>query len=46
MESQRAVGGHTEEGEELPGAWRTKTGDTGGTCHKSMFKLQICLVRS
>lgn len=28
MKSQRAVGRHTEEGEELTGAWKTK-GDTG-----------------
>lgn len=43
MKSQRAVGRHTEEGEELTGAWKTK-GDTGGAgdpgmhLHKRMMK--------
>lgn len=38
MESQRAVGRHTEEGEELPGAWRTRR-DTGGTLDLLKFML-------
>lgn len=46
MKSQRAVGRHTEEGEELTGAWKTK-GDTGGAgdpgmhLHKRMMKLHM-----
>lgn len=48
MESQRAVGRHTEEGEELTGAWRTR-GDTGGAGDPMMhlmFELHICLFQN